>query len=111
MQTEITQCEDCPFNVPGGEYSGYCNHPCAPLEPKPPEDWMSYPNEQKIIHHDLGVKEEDMPKTDKTDWGRYHFETNAIPKWCPLRALESINIGVEMKINLDKQLFEENFEK
>ena len=105
----ITQCEDCPFNVPGGEYSGYCNHPQAPTEPKPAEDWMDYPNEQKSIHYDLGVEEKDMPKTDKTTYGHYHFETNAIPIWCPLKDLKTINIGIEMVIDLDPVLFEENF--
>lgn len=101
-ENKITQCENCPFNVPGGEYDGYCNHPQAPSE-------KEGDNFQKSIYYDYGVKEGDMPKTDTTSWGRYHFETNAIPTWCPLRNLKSIDIGVKAIVDLDKQLFEENF--
>lgn len=94
----ITCCENCPFNVPSGEYDGYCNHPSSN------ED-----NCQKSIHYDYGIPENEMPKTDKTSWGRYHFETNAIPQWCPIRNLKSISIGTEIKINLDNSLFEEKY--
>ena len=94
----IYSCESCPFNVPGGEYDGYCKHPLAPND-----------NCQKSIYYDFNIEEENIPKTNTTDWGRYHFETNAIPVWCPLRNLKSINIGVKIKVDLDKQLFEENF--
>ena len=96
----IYSCESCPFNVPGGEYEGYCNHPTKGRE-----------NEQKSIFYDFNVAIDDMPKTNTTNWGKYHFETNAIPTWCPLRNVSTINIGVEMKVKLDQQLFEENFIK
>jgi hypothetical protein len=100
--SEITCCENCPFNVPGGEYDGYCNHPLAPNE-------NSFDNNQKSICYDLGVSKENMPKTNKTSWGTYHYDTNAIPTWCPLRDLKTIDIGVKVSINLDNQLYEENF--
>ena len=93
---KITQCEDCPFNVPGGEYDGYCNHPSAP----------DGDNSQKSIYYDLNIKKDNMPKTNKTSWGKYHFETNAIPTWCPIRNLKTINVGKEIEIDLDKQLFD-----
>ena len=107
MENKITYCEDCPFNVSGGEYSGYCNHPLAPEGYDKNDEPLA---QQKSIHYDFGVPENKMPKTNTTSYGYYHFETNVIPKWCPLRQLSQINIGIIIKINLDKQLFEENYE-
>lgn len=95
---KITCCENCPMNVPSGEYDGYCNHPMAP------ED-----NYQKSLGYDLGVLDKDLPETDTTSWGRYHDETKSIPIWCSLRSLKNISIGIEMEVKLDTKLFEENF--
>ncbi len=96
---KIKCCEDCPMNVPGGEYSGYCNHPSAPT---------GSDGEQKIIYYDFGIKQEELPIDSETG-KKYHFETNANPPWCPLRQLKSIDIGVKIEVELDKNLFEENF--
>ena len=104
---KITQCENCPFDVSGNH--SHCNHPLAPTDSSLVDELEDDLNCQKHIHYDFDVPKDEMPKTDTTSWGRYHFETKAIPKWCPLRSLTHIDIGIKMEIDLDKQLFEENF--
>ena len=110
MIEPITYCGNCPMNVPGGEYSGYCNHPCVDsdyVDKSTGQEWKGRNNEQKSIHYDLDISEANMPQ--KKSGNKYHFETNAIPLWCPLRELKSINIGIEIGVDLDSALFEENF--
>jgi hypothetical protein len=107
---QITHCEDCPFNVPPGERAGYCNHPKAPKNAKDHPNWKVGLNAQKSLYYDLGVEENKIPKIPNTK-KQYHFEIIAIPKWCPLRNVPHINIPNKVRVNLDKQLFEENFTK
>lgn len=93
---EITRCGTCPFNNSNGEYGDTCNHPLNNnFNLESPDD---YPNPIEKI------------STEETSWGFYHDETCMIPKTCPLRNINKINLGnFEMSINLDNRLFEENF--
>ena len=70
------------MHVPAGEYEGYCNHPL-----------------NKYVD-DVGSVGD--------NYRNYHPETEYIPLTCPLRNVDSIDIGIKMKVSLNKDLLIEN---
>jgi hypothetical protein len=91
MTNIITYCGNCPFNVPGGEHSPYCNHPLS--------------NNKSLTLLNKYIDNNNLP-IDKTTNKQYHHETTIIPSWCPLKSLNKINIGIIVDIQLDDQLFD-----
>lgn len=91
---KITHCNDCPFISIDNEYGSQCFHP------------INADSTLQQINYDFAHTEQ-LPLNK--DGKRYHSETYAIPTTCPLRETMSINIPQEVCVELDKQLFEENF--
>lgn len=65
-----------------GEQEDFCNHPLSPLERGPIN--LKYVDNRWVLEN---------------------------PKYCPLRSLKQIDIGCIVEIDLDTNLFQENFKK
>jgi len=83
---KITSCNNCPF-IGGGDLP-FCQHPLIHQDPK-----KNFKNELEGVHIGNGM----YPLMN--------------PPFCPLRPLKQIDIGCIVEIDLDTNLFQENFKK
>lgn len=94
MSKAITSCNGCIFANEIGLYNDpACIHPL---------------NDGHFLNA-IGSYIEEAQYTSKSTKILYNIYDLVIPRTCPLRKVKEINIGCKIEINLDKDLFEENF--
>lgn len=90
----ITSCNGCIFNSEIGLYNDpACIHPL---------------NNGHFLNS-IGSYIEEVHFTSESTGKIYVTYDLVIPKTCPLRKVEEIDIGCKIEVKLDEDLFEENF--